>query len=75
MKKLKTTLLDGTVVIGDQFDADDYAKLVFIFKSWMSLNSILQSLGGRSLNVPDVLSEGLYCYLFNAVRTNGTALS
>lgn len=32
-------------------------------------------MGGRNLNVPDVISEALYCYLFKAVRTNGTAHS
>lgn len=75
MKKVQTALKDGTPVVGDQFDSDDYAKLVSIFQSWLEINHLLQALGGRSLNVPDVISEGLYCYLFNAVRTNGTARS
>ena len=75
MKKLKTTLKDGSVVIGDQFDIEDYEKIKVIFKSWLQLNILLHSLGGRGLNVPDVVSEGIYCYMFNAVRTNGAAYS
>ena len=75
MKKIKTRLKNGQVVIGDQFDVNDYTKFVIVFKSWLKINKLLQSLGGRSMNVPDVISEGLYCYFFNAVRTNGTAYS
>lgn len=41
----------------------------------MEINNELKVLGGRTLNVPDVISEALYCYFFNAVRTNGTAYS
>ena len=36
------------------------------------INYDLNSLGGRSLNVPDVVSEAIYCYLYDAVRTNGS---
>jgi hypothetical protein len=32
-------------------------------------------LGGRKINIPDVISEGIYCYLFNCARTNGSAKS
>lgn len=32
-------------------------------------------MGGRTLNIPDVVSEAIYCYLFDAVRTNKTAKS
>lgn len=75
MKKVETKLKDGKIVVGDLFDANDYAKFIFIFQSWLKINKLLQALGGRGLNVPDVISEGLYCYHFNAIRTNGTARS
>jgi hypothetical protein len=75
MQKVTTTLKDGTPVIGVQFDELDYQKFKDIFKSWLDMNKSLQSLGGRSMNVPDVISEGVYCHLFNAVRTNGTGRS
>ena len=75
MKKIEITLRDGTKCTGDEFDSNDYKILQEIFKDWMAINVKLKSLGGRSLNVPDVLSEGLFCATFNAVRTNGKAYS
>lgn len=75
MKKLEVRLKDGTKVIGDAFDQDDFIKLKNIFRKWQDINADLKSLEGRTLNVPDVFSEALYCIFFNAVRTNGTAHS
>ena len=75
MKKIKVTLRDGTEVIGDKFDMDDYQRLKEIFKDWTMINSKLKPLGGRNLNVPDVFSEALFCIFFNSIRTNGTAHS
>lgn len=75
MRSVSVRLKDGTTVIGDDFDMDDYEKLKEIFRKWTDINSDLKSLGGRNLNVPDVFSEAIYCIVFNAVRTNGTAHS
>ena len=75
MIKKQIKYKDGTVFIGDLFDESDYKNLKKIFKDWVDLNTRLSNLGGRGINVPDVFSEGLFCYFFNAVRTNGTAYS
>lgn len=75
MKQVKVTLKDKTVVIGDEFDKEDYKKLKKIFSKWININLDLKQFGGRRLNVPDVFSEALYCIFFNAIRTNGTAHS
>ena len=75
MKKETIKLKDGSIVIGDAFDNDDYKVLQDIFKDWLTMNEKLKKLGGRNLNVPDVFSEALFCIFFNAVRTNGTAYS
>ena len=75
MRSVSVRLKDGTTVIGDDFDMYDYEKLKEIFRKWTDINSDLKSLGGRNLNVPDVFSEAIYCIVFNAVRTNGTAHS
>lgn len=75
MTQFLVTLKDGTKVIGDKFDSNDFEKLKIIFEKWQDINSLLKELGGRNLNVPDVFSEALYCIFFNAVRTNGTAKS
>lgn len=75
MKQESIQLKDGTIVVGDAFDHDDFIKLQGIFKDWLEMNTKLKSLGGRGLNVPDVFSEAIFCLAFNAVRTNGTAHS
>lgn len=70
MKDRKVRLKDGTIITGDEFDANDFAKLKSIFKKWLDINADLKELKGRGLNVPDVFSEALFCIAFNAVRTN-----
>ena len=70
-----TRLRDGSLITGDKFDDNDYQRLKEIFRDWQMINSKLKPLGGRNLNVPDVFSEALFCYFFNAIRTNGTAYS
>ena len=75
MKQEEIFLKDGTKVIGDAFDRDDFVQLQEIFKDWLKMNHKLKTLGGRGLNVPDVFSEALFCLAFSAVRTNGTAYS
>ncbi len=75
MDKLQAELKDGTIVIGDYFSDSDYEKIKEIFQKWLDINGNLKSLGGRALNVPDIVSEAIYCYFFDAVRTNNTARS
>ena len=72
---MEVKLRNGTVVLGDYFDDVDYEKVKAIFKKWQEINGDLKELGGRTLNVPDVISEAIYCYFFDAVRTNTTAKS
>lgn len=70
MKKIYAKLSNNVTVVGDYFDDEDYEKIKDIFKKWLEINADLKSLGGRTLNVPDVVSEALYCILYNAIRTN-----
>lgn len=73
MRKIQMRLDSGIVVEGDYFDDADCEKIKDIFKQWRGLNADLVSLGGRAMNVPDVISEALYCYFFDAIRTNAVA--
>ena len=73
MKKLEVKLKSGALAVGDYFDDADYEKIKLIFERWRDLNRDLTDLGGRAINVPDVVSEALYCYFFGAVRTNDVA--
>lgn len=72
---MQVRLSDGSMVIGDYFEESDFNKIKEVFRKWYSLNADLRSLGGRGMNVPDVISEALYCYYFDAVRTNGVGYS
>jgi hypothetical protein len=73
VKKEKVILKDGNTVIGDVFDPQTLSQLKSIFKDWLELNIKLNAINGRTLNVPDVLSEGLFCYYFDAIRTKDDA--
>ncbi len=73
MRKIQIQLGNNTIVEGDYFDENDYEKIKDIFRRWQRLNVDLTSLGGRAMNVPDVVSEALYCYFFNAARTNAVS--
>lgn len=75
MQKIYIKLSNGVTVLGDQFDYNDFCDFQNIFRDWLYLNGKLHSKGGRSLPVPDVFSEAMFCYAYNAVRTNGTAYS
>lgn len=75
MKVLDVTLKNGEICSGHKFDNHHLEELRKIFQDWYNLSQRLKSLGGRSLNVPDVLSEGLFAYFFNSIRTNNTANS
>lgn len=72
MKKVETKLKDGTVVNGDKFDHDDFIKIMNTFVLWNEINDLTRSLNARGINIPEIISEGLYCYYFNAIRTNGS---
>ena len=67
--------MDGTDVVGDDFDENDLEKLKEIFRKWLDINADLKSLKGRALNIPDVFSEALFCIEFDAIRTNNNPLA
>ena len=72
MKKEIITLKNGHTIEGTAFDDNDFIKLQGLFKIWQQLNTMVKELGGRNQNIPDVLSEGLFAYFFDAVRTNNS---
>ena len=75
MEKEQIELSDGTKIKGDKFQKSDLKKLQNIYFKWEEINKLVNELGGRKLNIPDVLREGIFCLAYDALRTNGTAYS
>lgn len=73
MQTKSTALKSGRVVEGDYFDDNDKQMLMTILKKIRDINKQLKSLKGRLINVPDVVSEGLFAHYFNSIRTNDVA--
>lgn len=70
MHKETVQLSNGTEIIAEKFSYDDLVLLIDIYHSWVSLSNSTSRLGGRKLNVPDVLSEGILAYCIDGWRTN-----
>lgn len=55
---------------GDYFSDNDLEMFSRIYYSYKDLNSLLTTMGSRRSNLPEILSEGLCCYLLGLYRTN-----
>ena len=52
------------------FDKNDLPLLTQIYQKWIDLSDSLQAIGGRRINLPEALSEAIFCINFNAGRLN-----
>ncbi len=69
---IETILENQNITIDLQFfHKDDMSILSDIYRKWVELSDILQSSGGRRINIPEILSEGVFCYHFDSGRTLG----
>ena len=50
------------------FEEEDRNILHNMWNAWITLKNMLQSYGGRSPNLPEVLSEGAWCLYSGSVR-------
>ncbi len=66
------TLPEGVFSVSvANFDQNDKNKLISIYSLWRDLSNNLTALGGRGVNLPEGLSEGVFCLAMNTVRVNG----
>lgn len=71
-KLTKINLPEGQFNVTLQFfDETDKASLKEIYTKWIELSNLLQNYGGRRINLPELLSESVFCINFNAGRMNG----
>jgi hypothetical protein len=58
------------------FNEEDDKYIQDIYSSWRDLSEKTSTLGGRGINLPDILSEAFFCRTMNSVRVvkvNGTS--
>lgn len=46
----------------------DRSSLSVIFKLWLKLSNLLKKIGARGVNIPEGLTESLFCIEMNSVR-------
>ena len=51
-----------------RFDVEDRGKLAEIYLNWRRLSDQLRGLGGRGVNLPEVLSEGAFALEMDVLR-------
>jgi hypothetical protein len=68
-KKTKLILPEGEFsTMLTFYDESDKQMLRNIYKQWVDLSNALENFGGRRVNIPELLSEAIYCIHFNAGR-------
>jgi len=72
-KWTKINLPEGTFQVqGTFFDESDDPKIFELFMEWLNLSIKLKSFGGRGINMPEVISESLFCRQYpNTIRLTG----
>ena len=73
--KEQLSLPEGTYTANVEIFEDRDAPVLYrIYKNWRQMSNDLQSLGGRAVNVPDVLSEGVLALTKGYYRLNNPKL-
>lgn len=52
----------------DLFDQSDIPLLKSLYDQWNNLSNLLSNVGGRRLNIPEVITEAVVCVHFGAGR-------
>lgn len=70
MKEKKIVFKNSKITM-EYFDSNDLSKMKSIYHKWKELNKEINSLNSRKMNIPEIVSEGIFCCNFNCGRTNG----
>ena len=52
------------------FQKEDGARLFEMFQAWRQLSLMSKNFAGRGINLPEIISEGVYCIVNDAYRMN-----
>lgn len=66
----KKVVIENTEVLAELqvFEDGDGKKLKNIYEKWVGLSSLCQEMKGRKINIPEIISEGLFCIEFGCAR-------
>ena len=66
----KKIVIENTEVLAElqMFEDGDGKKLKTLYEKWISLSSLCQEMKGRKINIPEIISEGLFCIEFGCAR-------
>jgi len=62
--------IDGTEVLAELqlFESSDKKIIKNLYENWLSLSFLCQNMKGRRINIPEILSEGVFCIEFGCAR-------
>lgn len=70
-ERVRIKLPEGTFdVRADIFEKNDKTFLAEIYDDWRNLTERLKKINGRGINLPEVLSEAIFCLNMGAIRIN-----
>jgi len=52
------------------FDENDLDELKFFYDAWTAMNQRISEYGGRKVNLPEILSEGVFCLFMDTYRVS-----
>ena len=66
----KQVTLENTIVMAELqlFEDEDRSKLKSIYQQWLSLSSLCEEMQGRRINIPEIISEGVFSIEFGCAR-------
>lgn len=75
-KNTKLILPEGEFnVNADYFDETDIIPLIEIYDNWRNLSNKLKNFNARAVNLPEGLSEVVFCYFMDCIRLNNPKIS
>ncbi len=76
LSQVSITLPEGVFNVTAQiFDSSDDIVIRDLYNKWLELSLSLRELGGRGVNLPEVISESVFCRALGTIRINSNIAS
>jgi hypothetical protein len=71
LSQVSITLPEGVFNVTAQiFDSSDDVVIRELYTKWLELSTSLRELGGRGVNIPEVIAESVFCRAMGTIRIN-----